>query len=186
MATDPAQGTLPEADIDALEVVLFDERWPEGAMDFFGFHGAVCASAIGPALASDAALFALVTAQEPGNAGPPPEIFIQSVAKLTRQVRQLLEQGESLQLPEPEDGNASDALENWCAGFVDTFLLTEDDWVADQEALVAEQLMPIMTLSNLFEDEDFQKARQDEKQAEQLADQIPDSLTDLYLLYHSP
>lgn len=186
MAEDPTQSSLAEADIEALETVLFDDRWPEGAMDFFGFHGAVCASAIGPIQVPDAALFAVITAQDPASAGEPPAVIRRSVAQLTKNIRQILEQGESLQLPEPEDGDARDALENWCAGFVDTFLLAEDDWVAEHEDDVAQLLVPVMTLSNLFDDEDFRKVNQDEQQAEQMADQIPDTLTDLYLLFHSP
>lgn len=180
------QTVLSEQDIEALESVLFDERWPEGAMDFFGFHGAVCAAAIGPVTVPDQTLFAIVTAQDPSHAGAPPSSFTQTAVHLARQVRQVLEQGESLQLPEPEEGSVSDALENWCAGFVDTFLMNEDEWLERDEALVAELLVPIMTLSNLFDDEDFQKVRKDEKLSDQMADRLPDSLTDLYLLFHSP
>jgi uncharacterized protein len=44
----------------------------------------------------------------------------------------------------------------------------------------------MLTLSGLFEDEDFQKVRNDEKLARQMSDAIPDSLTDLYLLFHAP
>jgi uncharacterized protein len=44
----------------------------------------------------------------------------------------------------------------------------------------------MLTLSGLFEDEDFQKVRNDETLASQMSDAIPDSLTDLYLLFHAP
>ncbi|MDX1590230.1 MAG: YecA family protein [Oleiphilaceae bacterium] len=177
---------LSEQAVAELEDVLFDERWPEGAMDFFGFHGAVCAAAIGPVTVPDKTLFAIVTAQDPDSAGTPPEAFTRAASVLLRQVRQILEQGESLQLPEPEEGSVRDALENWCAGFVDTFLMAEDEWLARDEALVGELMVPMMTLSNLFDDEDFQKARKDEGLSEQMADRLPESLTDLYLLFHSP
>ena len=47
-------------------------------------------------------------------------------------------------------------------------------------------MVPMLTLSGLFDDEDFQKVRNSEKLSRQMADAIPDSLTDLYLLFHAP
>jgi uncharacterized protein len=47
-------------------------------------------------------------------------------------------------------------------------------------------MVPMLTLSGLFEDEDFQKVRNDEKLSAKMAEAIPDSLTDLYLLFHAP
>ncbi|MCL1481554.1 MAG: hypothetical protein MH213_09750 [Marinobacter sp.] len=38
---------LNDADIEALEEILFAEPWGEDAVDFFGFHGLVCASVVG-------------------------------------------------------------------------------------------------------------------------------------------
>ncbi|HCP20229.1 MAG TPA: YecA family protein, partial [Marinobacter hydrocarbonoclasticus] len=79
------------------------------------------------------------------------------------------------------------ALENWCAGFVDTFLEHEEAWLqAADEDEVADLMVPMLTLSGLFEDEDFQKVRNDEKLSAKMAEAIPDSLTDLYLLFHAP
>jgi uncharacterized protein len=94
--------------------------------------------------------------------------------------------GQALELPEPEDGDPMNALENWCAGFVDVFLEHEDAWLEVNEKETADLLVPMLTLSGLFEDEDFQKVRNDEKLASQMSDAIPDSLTDLYLLFHAP
>ena len=92
------------------------------------------------------------------------------------------------QAPEPEDGDPMNALENWCAGFVDTFLEHEEAWLvaASSEEDVADLMVPMLTLSGLFDDEDFQKARNNEKLSARMADTIPDSLTDLYLLFHAP
>ena len=44
----------------------------------------------------------------------------------------------------------------------------------------------MLTLSGLFDEEDFQKVRNSDKLSRQMADAIPDSLTDLYLLIHAP
>ncbi|MCW8978881.1 MAG: YecA family protein, partial [Marinobacter sp.] len=98
-----------------------------------------------------------------------------------------LDMGQSLELPEPEDGDPMNALENWCAGFVDTFLEHEEEWLeAASEEEAADLMVPMLTLSGLFDDEDFQKVRNSEKLSRQMADAIPDSLTDLYLLFHAP
>lgn len=98
-----------------------------------------------------------------------------------------LDMGQALELPEPEDGDPMNALENWCAGFVDTFLEREEEWLeAASEEETADLLVPMLTLSGLFEDEDFQNVRNSEKLSRQMADAIPDSLTDLYLLFHAP
>ena len=40
---------LSNSDIEALEDILFAEPWGDEALDFFGFHGVVCASVVGPA-----------------------------------------------------------------------------------------------------------------------------------------
>ena len=63
----------------------------------------------------------------------------------------------------------------------------EEKWMEEAaEEEVADLMVPILTLSGLFEDEDFQRAREDEQVAGRMAEAIPDSLTDLYLLFHSP
>lgn len=78
------------------------------------------------------------------------------------------------------------ALENWCAGFVDTFLQHEDEWLEMNEKKTADLLLPMLALSGLFEDEDFERVRSSEKLSQEMADAIPDSLTDLYLQFHVP
>ena len=39
---------LSDSDIEALEDILFAEPWGDDALDFFGLHGVVCASVVGP------------------------------------------------------------------------------------------------------------------------------------------
>lgn len=178
---------LTNSDIEALEDILFAEPWGDDALDFFGLHGAVCASVIGPVSLKLEELFQLATGSDTLPDGKVPDIFAQCVNALTREMTQALDMGQPLELPEPEDGDPMNALENWCAGFVETFLEHEESWMdAASEEEVADLMVPILTLSGLFEDEDFQRAREDEKVASQMAEAIPDSLTDLYLLFHAP
>lgn len=177
---------LSPNEILELEDILFAEQWADEAFDFFGLHGLVCASVVGPRQFEPRVLFALATGQDPGSAEHPSDTFVTLCVKLEKSLRSALEQGETVELPEPEEGDPDSALENWCAGFVDGFMLAEDEWLAKDEENVASLLVPMMTLSGLFEDEDFQAARENDEVSQQLVEQIPDSLSDLYLLFHTP
>lgn len=178
---------LSNEEIEALEDILFAEPWGEESVDYFGLHGVVCASVVGPAALSVAELFRLATGQEDVNDADIPDVFRTLTGKLSRDLQQALDMGQALELPEPEDGDPMNALENWCAGFVDIFLEHEESWLeGTNEEDAAESLVPMLTLSGLFEDEEFQNARNDESLAQQMADAIPDALTDLYLLFHAP
>ncbi|MGM0571295.1 YecA family protein [Marinobacter sp.] len=177
---------LNNDEIEVLEDILFAEPWGEESLDFFGLHGVVCASVVGPRSLDATDMFRLATGQDSVAADDVPDEF----ARLTRQLAQglahSLDMGQALELPEPEDGDPMNALENWCAGFVDSFLEYEDEWLQDDEAGTAELLVPMLTLSGLFDDEDFRKAREDEKVAQEMAEALPDALTDLYLHFHAP
>ena len=50
---------LSDSDIEALEDILFAEPWGDEALDFFGLHGVVCASVVGPASLSTEDIFRL-------------------------------------------------------------------------------------------------------------------------------
>ncbi|MBZ2167632.1 MULTISPECIES: YecA family protein [Marinobacter] len=178
---------VTNSDIEALEDILFAEPWGDEALDFFGLHGVVCASVVGPVELSVEDIFRLATGTDNVPDKGVPDIFKLCTDKLAQGMAHALDMGQSLELPEPEDGDPMNALENWCAGFVDTFLEHEEEWleVASEEE-IADLLVPMLTLSGLFEDEDFEKARKSEKLAQQMADAIPDALTDLYLQFHAP
>ncbi|PAV27462.1 uncharacterized protein C8D92_107140 [Tamilnaduibacter salinus] len=176
---------LSSSDIEAVEDVLFDPSWADQALDFFGLHGVVCASVIGPVDLTPESIFALATGQEEPERVPS-DSFVQAVTTMARDMAQSLTMGQSVELPEPEDGDPMNALENWCAGFVETFLNHETDWLERDEEEVPERLVPILALSGLFEDEDFERVRENERLTQKMADAIPDAITDLYLLFHAP
>ncbi len=178
---------LTNSDIEALEDILFAEPWGDDALDFFGLHGVVCASVVGPVSLGTEDLFRLATGADELPDGKVPEIFTRCITQMTRDMAQALDMGQPLELPEPEDGDPMNALENWCAGFVDTFLEHEESWLEEaDEDEVADLMVPMLTLSGLFEDEDFQNVRNDATLSDRMAEAIPDSLTDLYLLFHAP
>ena len=55
---------LSENDIVTLEEILFAAPWADDALDFFGLHGVVSASVVGPRTLTDDEVFALATGQE--------------------------------------------------------------------------------------------------------------------------
>ncbi|MBS3803188.1 MAG: YecA family protein [Oleiphilaceae bacterium] len=177
---------LSNSEIESLEDILFAEPWGEDALDFFGLHGMVCASVVGPITISTENLFMLATGLDELPEDTVPPVFKTLVETLSNGLAHSLDMGQALELPEPEDGDPMNALENWCAGFVEVFLENEEAWLQDNEEEVAELLVPMLTLSGFYEDEDFQRVRESEKLSQQMADAIPDSLTDLYLLFHAP
>lgn len=177
---------LSNSEIESLEDILFAEPWGEDALDFFGLHGVVSASVVGPVVLSPQMVFMLATGLDALPDGGIPDVFTQCVERLANTMVHALDMGQTLELPEPEDGDPLNALENWCAGFVDTFLENEEAWLEVDEAETADLLVPMLTLSGLFDDEDFKRVRDSETLSQQMADAIPDSLTDLYLLFHAP
>ena len=108
---------LSNTDIDALEDILFAEPWGEDALDFFGLHGVVCAGVVGPAELSAEDIFRLATGTQAVPDGGVPEVFRRCVQQLAADMAHALDMSQALELPEPEDGDPMNALENWCAGF---------------------------------------------------------------------
>ncbi|WP_148863181.1 YecA/YgfB family protein [Marinobacter fonticola] len=177
---------LSPQEIEAVEDILFAEPWGDDALDFFGLHGVVSASVVGPHELDSKAVFLIATGLDEVPGGDVPKAFDHAVHKMGEAMTASLDRGETLELPEPEDGDPMNALENWCAGFVDTFLQHEDEWLEVDEKETADLLVPMLALSGLFEDEDFDRVRNSETLSQEMADAIPDSLTDLYLLFHVP
>src|SRR5690554_2175793 len=124
---------LTNSDIEALEDILFADPWGDDALDFFGLHEMVCASVVGPVSLEVEDIFRLATGVDALPDAGVPEIFAHCVNELAREMAHLLDMGQSLELPEPEDGDPMNALENWCAGFVDTFLEHEESWLRSEE-----------------------------------------------------
>jgi len=176
---------LSPADISALEDLLFDDRFAEDSLDYFGIHGALSALAVGPCPMTPEAWVELAFGR-PVTAGEVKEYdwVTQTLTRLFHNIRNELDQEEPIELP-AETYEDRDALTNWCAGFVEAFLANEEQWFKQKQELVAELLLPIMALSNLFDDEDFTEITSNPKLMAQLSEQIPETLTDLYLLFHS-
>lgn len=96
---------LADSDIEALEDILFAEPWGDDALDFFGLHGVVCASVVGPVELDSLQIFRLATGSDSVSGDQVPEIFRRCVAALSETMSHSLDMGQALELPEPEDGD---------------------------------------------------------------------------------
>ena len=166
-------------------IILFDERFIEDSLDYFGIHGMLCAFSVGP-VATTADQWTELAFGQPVSAAQVPEYAtVQSyLQRAYRTIQTSLNEEDPIELPQ-EAYEDREALKSWCAGFVEAFLLHEADWFEKKQELVAELMLPIMAVSDLFDDDDFSEIKSNLKLMDQLSEQIPEVLTDLYLLFHS-
>jgi len=183
MATDSFPYT-PEF-LDTVEGILFDNDPEEECLDLFGIHGLICSFKVSPAAPEREQWLNLVTGEENQLPETSTATLELAITQLDQHISEQLEEEEGFELPNEvfEDDNA---LINWCAGFVEGFLSSEKAWFDGQdEATVAGLLLPIMAHSDLFQDEDFEDIRQNDKLMAQMMTEIADNVIDLYLLYRS-
>ncbi|ORU92319.1 MAG: metal-binding protein [Cycloclasticus sp. symbiont of Poecilosclerida sp. N] len=76
----------------------------------------------------------------------------------------------------------NDALTLWAAGFMQGVFSQQDLWFESHPEEVAELTLPILTCSELLDDE----INQPDEVLDDMADRIPDCVIDLYLLFNSP
>lgn len=181
---DNATPLSPE-EISHLEDILFDDRYVEDSLDYFGIHGMLCAFAVGPVQADPDTYVEMAFGQSVDKSATPEYENVRNyLQRVRKHIGNSLDSEEPIELPN-ETYEDPDAMRNWAAGFVEAFMAHESAWFQSKQDLVAELLLPIMAVSDLFDDEDFNKIKSNPKLMAQLSEQIPEVLTDLYLLFHS-
>ena len=184
--------TLSAETIEQLENILFSEEVTEEALDYFGLHGLICSAVVGPRKIINERIIELIFGNEKPNLNNEDEAFLNTIIEdiATSIKEQLLDESDIL-LPyideqETEQGGHYDAcLESWCSGFLEGFFDNEKMWFTKGEDVVAELLLPIMALSGLFDSDEFEDIRKNEKLMSQFEEVIPDQLVDIFLFYHS-
>jgi uncharacterized protein len=184
--------SLSEQQIEDLENLLFSDNNKDEALDYFGFHGLVCASIIGPASFDLDAFKALIFGNDDLTFTQADNQLIEScIHDISASLIESLNEGEEIYLPyveensEDENSHYDDCLESWCTGFMEGFFYREDLWFSKGEDIAAELLLPIMALSGLFESDEFEEIRENEKLMSQFEEIMPDQLVDIFLFYHS-
>ncbi|MFC0267746.1 YecA/YgfB family protein [Kushneria aurantia] len=181
--------------LDALFEFLDGERVSEEALDLFAAHGLITALAIAPLEHDADRRHALVLESEPEwQDDAERQSVLGALDDMHRGARELLENGLIPDLPFDLEFDADDIGEEmhpirlWCAGFMAGVFNDEQAWFGEQEAAAAELLLPFMTLSGLFDDEDpeLAAAGHEPRSASALAGQLPELTLDLFLLYRAP
>ena len=178
---------LSENAIDQLEELLFDERLSEDTLDYFGLHGLVSASVVGPVQLPNNKIVEICLAEQT-IAGMDDELnhLDQCIEVIKLELTESLTEGTAIFLPfEEEDELFEDALKSWCAGFVEGLLLNETEWFSKNEEVTAELLLPYMALSGLFDNEDFAPIIRNQKLMQQFETVVSEQLTDVFLYFHS-
>lgn len=176
---------LTPQEIEQLEDLLFDPRL-EDAHDFFGLHGLVCASIVGP-VELDTKQIISITCSENEHLIDSKQIehLQYCIEEIRGNIREALSEGVEANLPYESEDDIEPCVESWCIGFIEGFFANENEWFEKDQDVAAELLLPMMTLSGLFESEEFEEIRANDKLMSQFEAIIADQLTDIYLFYHS-
>ncbi|KZY33954.1 MULTISPECIES: YecA family protein [unclassified Oleiphilus] len=184
--------SLSEQQIEQLEDILFAEHLNEEALDYFGFHGLVCASVIGPVDFDTNTLISVLFGNDDIELSESEIATIEScIEEIKSTLLEEINEDRDILLPysdETDDDSEThyDAcLESWCTGFMEGFFYKEKAWFCKGEDVTAELLLPIMALSGLFDSDEFQEIRRNEKLLSQFEEIMPEQLVDIFLFYHS-
>jgi len=183
---------LTEQHIESLEDLLFAEHLEEEALDYFGLHGLICASLVGPTPLDNKVIQSLVFGSDKTQFNKQEgDFFNQCIQIISSDLHEDLMQGSEIFLPYSEEVNNDEdthydaCLESWCTGFMEGFFYNEEAWFTKGEDIAAELLLPIMALSGLFDSDEFQEIRRNIKLMSQFEEIMPDQLVDIFLFYHS-
>jgi len=177
---------LSTQELDQLETILFSEPVADESLDYFGVHGLLCAAIVGPVEMKQDQIVQLVFSGTQEALSPEQlEHFNKCIKDIDLDIRTALQEGTPVSLPHEDEEEYESALESWCAGFMEGFFAHETKWFSRGEEVAAELLLPIMTLSGLFDSEEFNQIRSSDRLMAQFESILGDQLTDIYLFYHS-
>ena len=182
---------LNDDELDELEAFLFSDAVSEDALDLIGTHGYFCALNISPAKISDKQRLQEVFDGKPEfESEAQKERITHLLDRLYSNIGSDLYNDQDMQLPcdlTLHDDEDVAELTLWAQAFMEGVFLKEDEWFNHQaEEEVAELMLPIMIASDLFEEPEFKKMRNDQRLCDEMCRSIPDLLVDLYLLFHAP
>jgi len=184
---------LTDSELDLLDDFLYSDVVSEDCLDLTGIHGLFCALNISPTPLDESTWLELVFDETPKWESDAQEAEIMGLLKrlYSHIGGQLYSDGEielpcELSLDAEEDEDIS-PLSWWSQAFMEGVFTQEEEWFGSKaQEEVAEMLLPIMVASDLFEEDDINKIRDDEKLCAEMCAQIPELLIDLYLYFHAP
>ena len=184
---------LTDAELDQLDDFLYSDQVSEDCLDLVGVHGLFCALNISPSPIAQETWMELVFDGTPNWTSEEQQKEIMGLLKRFHQSigANLYSDGE-IELPcelslDAEDDEDISPLAWWSQAFMEGVFNQEELWFGSKsEEEVAEMLLPVMVASDLFDEDDINKIRDDEKLCAEMCSQIPELLVDLYLFFHAP
>lgn len=187
------QHSLNDDELDQLDDFLFSDQVSEECLDLIGAHGLFCALNISPETISRSERLELVFDETPKWESAQQQEQIESLLeRLYRSIGAELYSDDNFDLPfelslDAEEGDEIAPLAWWAQSFMEGVFTQEALWFGSKnEEDVAEMLLPVMVASDLFEEAEISKIRDDEKLCAEMCSQIPELLVDLYLYFHAP
>ncbi|MGY8869615.1 MAG: YecA/YgfB family protein [Pseudomonadales bacterium] len=184
---------LSDDELDRLETFIFSDVVSEDSLDLIGIHGFLCALNISPVSAAEEEWMDVLFDGVPKWTSAEQEKEITSTLnRWKNSIYSDLSNDSELGMPcelTLETKNEESELEIWAQAFMEGVFLNEDEWFSEgtsKEETVAELMLPIMVVSNLFDEKEFKDIRKNSAVTEQMANEIPDILVDLFLLFHAP
>ncbi|MCP4598654.1 YecA family protein [Neptuniibacter sp.] len=184
---------LSDAELDQLDGFLYSDLVSEDCLDLIGVHGLFSALNISPSPMDDATLQELVFDEEPKWESEEQKQTINTLLqRFYSEIGGNLYSDGEIELPcelslDAEEGEDISPLAWWAQAFMEGVFTQEEVWFNKQtEQDVAEMLLPVMVASDLFDEADINKIRDDEKLCAEMCAQIPELLIDLYLYFHAP
>lgn len=188
-----SQVALSDDELDLLEDFLYSDQVDEESLDLIGAHGLFCALNISPSPLSEEEITTLVFDSEPKWDSAQQKSEITSLlSRLYKEIGGNLYSDGEIELPfelslDAEAEDDISPLAWWSQSFMEGVFTQEDAWFNNNtEQDVAEMLLPIMVASELFDEDEITKIRDNEKLCAEMCSQIPELLIDLYLHFHAP
>jgi uncharacterized protein len=142
-------------------------------------HGFLTSLAIQPSTADETKVLVEILPDTQVNAS-----IKKAIKALQNNIKQSLLNNEFPDIPETgiED---EDVLILWSSGFMQGIFFQEDAWFSTHPEDVAELTLPILSCSELL-NEELEEIAQDDDLLDRMAEKIPDCVIDLYLLLNAP
>ncbi len=113
-------------------------------------------------------------------------VIQQAISELKKDIEKALLNGEFPDLIVSDDDSGEDTLTLWASGFMQGVFLQEDFWFDTFPEEVAELTLPILSCSELIDDEEMSDISGNDDLLDAMAEQIPNCVIDLYLLFNAP
>jgi uncharacterized protein len=188
-----AANTLTDSELDKLDDFLYSDHVSEDCLDLIGVHGLFCALNISPAPLAEETWLELVFDETPKWESEAQQVEIMSLLKrFYSSIGANFYRDGEIDLPcelslDPEEDEEIAPLAWWSQAFMEGVFTQEDNWFANKaDDDVAQMLLPMMVASELFDEDDINKIRDDENLCAEMCSQIPELLVDLYLHFHAP